>query len=948
MKLDRLAAAIALTTASLAPLSADAAGRIEGRVGDAGDAINLEGAVVTLTELDRQVATGRDGGFAFAGVPAGTYTLRIEYLGADPVTTEVTVTDGRIARTEVELGAARGEIENLIVYGQAAVAASALNRQRASDSITSIVSANAIGALPDQNAAEALARVPGTFLQRDQGEGRYVGIRGIDPDLNATSVNGLRIPAPEDDKRAIQLDVIPAELLSSLEVTKSVTPDMDGDAVGGSINIESVSAFDRRGRTFSLSAESTYTELTEDTNPRVSGNFTDVFDFAGIPDSLGVAFAASWYDREFGSDNVENGDGWPTDRERLDGSEFRAAEEIEQREYLITRERYGAALNLDFRPNESSEYYLRSLYSVASDQEFRHANVLVLEDDEADNGGARNDSTVAAATWDNAILEKELKDRYEEASVLSLAAGGNHFVDAWTVEYQIGFSEAEQDTPDDQELIFVGEGVTLGYRGLGEEIGVFGGNGVDDPATYELDEGTQSGSLTEDREWSYRFDVTRDMSDRGWPGSLQFGAKARLREKTADAKEIIYDGFGGDFTIADGFATTIDYDLAAPFIGPAISPDAADDFFSDRSAFEIDDEETLINGAADDYSVDENVYAAYGMSRMEFGDVRVVGGLRWERTETSSRGNTIIVDEATGSGLSIVDFDSETSYDELMPSITMRWALNDAMLVRAAASRTIARPEIGDIAPLAEVELEDSDGAVELAAEIGNPDLEPYKVVNLDAAFEWYFGDIGLFSVGVFYKDIEDFIVRADVADTVDLTRFVGTTALDDAEVIQPINGEEATVLGAEIAFTRKFSKLPAPFDGFLVNANATFSDSDAEIALRDSDIPLPGQSDTVWNLVLGYEKGPLSMRVSSTFTGERLDELVEPDDAAFDRYQSDHFQIDFAATWEVTDAWQLQFEAVNINDEPFYANFGRNDRFNSQFEEYGRSFTLGVRYQNQ
>ena len=267
-------------------------------------------------------------------------------------------------------------------------------------------------------------------------------------------------------------------------------------------------------------------------------------------------------------------------------------------------------------------------------------------------------------------------------------------------------------------------------------------------------------------------------------------------------------------------------------------------------------------------------------------------------------------------------------------------------LLRFAASRSIARPEIGDVAPIAGIEIEDSDGAVALEAEIGNPELEPYDVINLDAAFEWYFGDVGLFSIGVFYKDIEDFIVRADVADRIDLTPFIGSTAVDDAEVIQPINGDQASVLGAEISFTRRFSGLPAPFDGLLVTANATFSDSEAEIALRDEDIDLPGQSDTVANLILGYEKGPLSMRLSSTFTGERLEELVEPDDPAFDRYQSDHFQIDFAAFYDVTEAVQVQFEVVNINDEPFYANFGRNDRFNSQFEQYGRTFALGVRYE--
>ena len=944
MRTGRLALAVA--AASLSPLVADAAGRIEGRVGDASRAVYLEGAVVTLEELGRQAATRSDGSFNFVNVPAGTYTVRVEYLGAAPVEETIRVADDDTARLDFELGTPTYAVENIIVYGQTAGTANALNRQRAADGITSVVSANAIGALPDQNAAEALQRVPGTFLERDQGEGRYIGIRGIDPDLNATSINGLRVPAPEDDKRAIQLDVVPAELLGSLEVIKSVTPDMDGDAVGGTVNVESISAFDRGGRNFSLTTEGSYTALTEDLNPRVSGSFSDVFDFAGRADSLGIAFAASWYDRQFGSDNIENGDGWPV-RETLDGTEFRAAEEVEQRDYLITRERLGAALNIDFRPSDTAEYYLRALASEYSDQEFRMANILKLENAEDDDGRANVGSTVGSASWDEAELEKEFKDRYEEAQVLSLALGGRNFVDAWTLEYQAGYSYADQDTPDDTQSLFLGEGFTLGYGNIGQEIGVFGDPDTEDPANYALDEISRAGSKTEDEEVSYRFDVTRDLLFGDAPAMIKFGGKARLREKTLDEREILYDGFPGDPTL-EGFATTIDgYDLDAPFIGPAIDAGATAAFIADNvDSFEVDDEETFLASSGADFEIQEDVYAAYLMSRVELGDLRLVGGVRWERTDLEAQGSAI-VESDLADGPQVVPLLSDTSYDDFMPSITARWQVRDDMLIRAAASRTISRPEFGDIAPVAEVELEDSGGELELAAEVGNPELDPYQSINLDLAWEWYFGDIGVVSAGGFYKDIEDFVVRANVANFIDLTQFVGDVALDDAEVIQPINGESASLLGLELAFTRKFSELPAPFDGLLVNANATFTDSEAELALRDGDIPLPFQSDTVGNLILGYEKGPLSLRLSTTYRTERLEELVEVDDPAFDRYEDDHLQIDFAGTFDFTRQLQLSVEVVNLNDEPFYAWF-EDSRFNSQLERYGRTFTMGLRWQNQ
>lgn len=937
--MKRFPLAFAMTLACSGAL---ADGRLEGRVGQSGSSAMLEGALVRIPELGLETTSRADGRYQFPQVPAGEHRLTVSYLGYAPYSVTITVQDGRTTTSDVVFG---GAIEELVVYGrQTASTASALSQQRASDRITSVVSAEEIGALPDQNAAEALSRVPGTFLERDQGEGRYVGIRGIDPDLNTTTINGLRIPAPEGDKRAIQLDVLPSELLSKLEVAKSVTPDMDGDAVGGAIDIQSISAFERSGRTMSVTAEGVYSDLTDETSPRISGNYTDIFDFAGIEDSLGVAFAVSYYDRDFGSDNVENGDGWPQ-RERLDGSEFKAAEELEQRDYLLNRERFGAALNLDFRPDDFSEYYLRTVYSEASDQEYRQANIFGLEDDEADNGGARDASTEDSATWDNAVLEKELKDRYEEATIASVAAGGRHFLEAWTVAYQAGYSWAEQDTPSDQTALFVGEGFTLGYDGLGEEIGVFGAGGTDTAGNYELDEISSAGSVTEDDEWSLQLDLTRDLSGAGYPGTIQFGGKMRLREKTSDEWETLYDGFPDDPTLADGFAASLDdYDLRAPYVGPAISASAMDRYIAqNRDAFEIDQEETLIASSGGDWNVNEDVYAAYVLTRAELGNLRIIGGLRWERTEFDATGNAIVVDE---DDTAVVPYDTDKSYDDLLPSLTLRYRLNDGMLLRFAASKTIARPEFADAAPLAEIELEDSDGAVELEAEIGNPDLDPYQSLNLDAAFEWYFGSIGLFSVGVFYKDIDDVIVRADVADQIDLTSFIGDLEVDDAEVIAPINGDDAQILGAELAFTRHLTELPAPFDGLLISANATITDSEAKIELRDDKIDMPGQSDLVANLILGYEKGPLSMRLSTNYTGERLEELVEPDDPAFDRYQSEHFQIDFTAFYDITASWQLQLELINLNDEPYYANFAKNDRFNAQFEEYGRTYSLGVRYQ--
>jgi len=250
------------------------------------------------------------------------------------------------------------ELEELLVLGQRSSQASAINQQRVSNRISNVVSADAIGQFPDQNAAESLQRLPGLSIERDQGEGRFVGIRGIDPNLNNVTINGLNIPSPESGVRSVALDVIPSELIQTLEVSKSVTPDMDGDAIGGSVEVTSVSAFDKQQDTASITVQGSQNDLRDEVSPKVSGTITQKLS----PD-WGVAAALSYFDRDFGSDNVEsNGD-----------------DEVEQRQYTITRERLGAAVNLDYRPDFNNQYYLRTLYSEFSDEEYRLSNTFTLD-----------------------------------------------------------------------------------------------------------------------------------------------------------------------------------------------------------------------------------------------------------------------------------------------------------------------------------------------------------------------------------------------------------------------------------------------------------------------------------------------------------------------------------------------------------------------------------------
>lgn len=242
------------------------AGQITGSVGDATQTRSLAGAEVTLVELGRTTQADTDGSYRFADVPAGTYTLRATYIGAAPVEMTVTVSETGTLVQNLTLGQVSSDI---LVIGQTANLFSALSRQRSADGVSSVLTRDAVGQFPDQNVSEALRRLPGINILNDQGEGRYVSVRGLSPDLNSTSVNGVRLPSPESDVRSVALDVISSDAIESIEVKKTLTPDMDGDTIGASVEINTVTAFSRKKNLFTVTGEGSFNYLGTSKNPRV-------------------------------------------------------------------------------------------------------------------------------------------------------------------------------------------------------------------------------------------------------------------------------------------------------------------------------------------------------------------------------------------------------------------------------------------------------------------------------------------------------------------------------------------------------------------------------------------------------------------------------------------------------------------------------------------------------
>lgn len=926
----------ALVVAGSCVASASLAGSLSGRVSDASGVKSLQSVEVDIVELQRRTLTGSDGSFRFVDVPDGSYTLRSQYVGADPVETKVDVA-GDTRNADILLGAARvdgGYIDNVLVVGQRASLASALSRQRSADGVESVLSRDGIGQFPDQNAAESLRRVAGINVLNDQGEGRFVAVRGLSPDLNAASINGVRVPAPEADVRSVALDVIPAELIESIEIKKSLTPDMDADTIGASIEINTTSAFDRNEPFLSFSGEGSFNDLNSEWSPKGSMDFATT-----LNDRFGIAGGLSYYQRQFSTDNIEM-DGWDV------SDDVAFADTVEYRDYDVERKRLGGSLSLDFRASETTTWYARFLRSEFEDQEYRGR--LIFEMDEEPNSGDANTASFSDADGEIQAV-RDIKDRFEKQTITSLNVGGETFAGAWTFKYNGSWSTAKEREagsldPVEFQREFDGDDeldVTFDYGDWRLPRYTLSGNNVaavTDADEFEFDKIERTAlSLAEDEELATRFDISRDFALNSGQFTFQFGAKARQREKTYDKQTDIFDGFDGDFTLAD-VAGSPSYGLTG--IGPVPDGPAVRNFIERNiAAFELNAVDTAFESNIADYSVDEDIYAGYVLGRLDRGALRVIGGVRVEQTRNDIRASRVeLVEDEDEVNVTPTSF--ERDYTDVLPSLNVRYQAAEDVLLRAGVYRSLVRPQIGQLAPRFVVEqtIEENDGGeqeVLREGEFGNPELKPYDAWNVDLSAEWYLGNNGVLQAGVFYKRIEDFIVNMVFEDS----EFLG---VEFSEAVIPQNGDEAKVKGLELNYQQSLDFLPGALNGLIVAFNYTYTDAEGDIG--DRNVSLPASAENTFNASLGYEKGPLSFRLTAAYRDKYLDELGETDTK--DRYVADHIQFDLSAKYRLTPQFQVFAEFVNLGDEPYvaYQNLGGRKRL-LQYEEYSWTGKTGFRY---
>jgi TonB-dependent receptor len=926
----RKSVAFAACTMAFSFLSFNASAQtVTGDVTDVDKVLSFQGAIVTIDELQRSVTTDDRGRFRITNVPAGQYTLVVSYVGVEDTRLPITVGAEGLAMGDVIIGGENQAVEEVIVYGQSAAVARALNQERSADNLVSVLDTDAMGQFPDQNVAESLNRLPGVTVETDQGEGRYVVIRGMDPDLNATSINGVRATAGEP-RRALQLDVIPSDVLDGLEVHKTLTPDMDGDSIGGSINVKTLSAFSRKGPYVKARAEGAYNELREEWSPKLSFAGSNIFDLSNGK-RLGVAGAISWNDRALLVNNNEADDWEVADN----GSDF--AETYEPRLYTVDRERIGGALNFDLDISDSTSLHLYTLYSKFTDTELRNATAFGMD------GLDENTVTSASADFSEAEIERTTKDRDQTAENLSISLGSATQLSEWLIETGLGYSWAQEETPDQMDSAWVaeyesGDGpITAGapvltFNHANAQTPTIESNfwsALQDSSLYELDGLERLYELNKDEQLTLNVDFGRETGF----GGIKFGLKARWREKSTNENVDIYSGDGTWF-----LSDVVEPNGAAEFgfptpVDPVPNIAQTRDILNSEDGIEFEDIDSEIDSNISDYTYNEDVYSAYALGRWDTDRMVLTAGIRVEQTEVDNQGNEVeFIEEGTiVNGVPLADdtvfvtpVSQTNSYTDWLPSANIRYEFNEGLIGRASVYRSVVRPRVEEVAY--RVGIEDNEG------ELGNPELDPFRAWNLDASIAYYPTELSVLSAGVFYKQIEDFIFL-QVLDDYDYNGRI----LDEAVVA--LNGETADVFGVEIAYQQHFGFLGAPWDAFLIALNYTYVESEGDTGERKVD--LPKQSANIGSFMLGYDKYGLDLRLALKYRDRYIDELVEP---GLDRYTDDRVQWDFTAKYRFTENWQVYAEIANLGDDPEYYYAGNKNRL-YQYDEYGTTSALGIQY---
>jgi len=685
---------------------AQSKGKIVGTVIEETSGTPLIGANVILMNTSQGASADMQGNYTISGVQPGNYQISASYLGYEEEVLEVTVQANQVTAVDFSLKESATELSGVTVYGQLTRGqAKALNEQKNAPNIKNVVSSEQFLLFPDRNAAETVARIPGISITYDQGEGELVQIRGLAPQYNSLTVNGQRIPAPDPDLgRAVGLDLLNQDLMENIVVTKALTPDIDGDAIGGNINFQMKQAPDEG--IFVVNAGGGY-NAQHSYFDEYGKDIVNLSGYAGqrfFDKKLGVLFAASYYKTNRGSLLKE-----------LEYDDIATGHIFAQHsnDYDVLRERTGFNLNTEFKFDQFNRIYLNLNHNRYFDKEIRRLNEWIIDDE---------------------TETKETRNRVEDQFLTNAMFGGIHNFNGIKLDYTGSWIKAKEDMPARTYFRFQRDFDFSGYTN--DEIKTFAPNTrFNQEDVLTLNRIRVDDNLKEDEDISGMFNIEIPYFLTGEKSTVKFGGKYLDKSAKYTARRLQLRNFPEEHTLGEG---------EFGFIDVIVDPDDTGYLGATRAEY--------LDQSDDNYDANETVLAAYGMTTLNLTDkFTILAGLRFENTQNKYK---TLATESAGHG------QSDASYSNLLPSAHLTYRLNDRMNLRLAYSSGIARPDYVALVPY---EFRDDDDR-EISK--GNPDLKPTTSNNLDLMFESYTSSLGLFSAGIYYKKMTDIILNSTHTET--------------------------------------------------------------------------------------------------------------------------------------------------------------------------------------
>ncbi|MDR0507341.1 MAG: TonB-dependent receptor, partial [Dysgonamonadaceae bacterium] len=876
--------------------------------------------------------SGTDGSFIVSNIPSGKVVLVASFIGYETQERELDLKPGSNIVDNILMSSSSETLQEIIVVGEMAPSQmKAYNMKKLSPAIVDLIASDAIGKLPDRNAAEAVQRISGVAVSRYHGEADRATVRGTPFTWTSTLLNGTRLPSSDVGAgRATVLDVVPSELIEYCEVSKAVTPDMEADAIGGSINF--ITRTSPVKRTLAISGAGGYNDMAQ----KEIYNFSAVYGNKFFDNRLGVVMTASTWKRNWGTDeytvdfNTDNPDPFL----------HRSVKSVMLKRYMGSRTTNGLNMGIEYNFNPLNKIYARGLLDNFIDDRPVYESYFMYNSDQYQYNYRESKYN----TW---LYGGELEGKHQLSSRLNL----NWALSDYYGSYKINSLPAGIDDDYRGLPIITFTQNNAGFGGLymhtdGKRYKFGGGDmpgGGNSPDNLMPRSST---GIDDSKLMLSRLVIMRIINieeDRTAQANLSFNASERLtlkiggkfRNKQKDYRMLnrIYmpnAAIGipaapslpalaslprGVFPNRDNFFNAIGADYK-PYIIDPISSETMRSIGADAVSKNNWSDVSQKSDSTNMYDGYENAVAGYVMAEWNITPkLKIYGGLRDEYTKAVLNGKKY--DKASNQ---LSKSTVENVYNSLLPMLLAKYAVNDFTNIRAAYTRTFIRPLFNDFTPGQSV---DVTGAVKTITR-GNPNIKPTYANNFDIAAEHFFGNIGLVSAGIFYKDLKDLMFSSRDYEIIDGESYY---------VIQSRNISKASLLGFEVAGNRRFDMLPGFLKGFGLEANYTFIKSEADMPVyingqvKTIKSPLQNQSKHLFNTVLYYEMNGLTVKLAGNFRGESLETVSSSLPADLWVWTDKNFTVDLAASYAFNRQIRIFAEIQNLTNEPVRMYLGDRSR---------------------